>query len=249
MATMLVSAVVVSTPTVATGPEVDFPVFMHDAAHSAYSADATAIAPTSTLTRSWLLKTDKVVGGPSRSFVATPIVVNHVIYIGSNTGDFFAIDETTGTILWKDSLGFEGKFTCGCARGFAATAASGIDPTTGNLTIYAPSGDGNLYALNAADGAIVWTSPINVPTPGVNDYFDFSSPEIAKGRIYIGISSFCDNPLVRAGLVAIDQATGTKLKTYFSVPRHQVGGSIWSSPAVAPDGSVVVVTGNATAAR
>jgi outer membrane protein assembly factor BamB len=228
------------------GPTVDFPSFGHDAAHSSYSPGATSITPTSTLKQVWHFKADKFVGQPSRGFVATPVVVNHVIYIGSNSGEFYAINETTHKVIWKEFLGFEAKFECGAARGFAASAVAGTDPTSGAPTVYVPSGDGNVYALRDSDGAILWTSPVNVPSPGTNDYYSFSSPEMANGKIYVGMSSYCDVPLIRGGVVALDQATGNRVATYYTVPDGQVGGSVWSSPAVASDGSVVITTGNAT---
>jgi outer membrane protein assembly factor BamB len=254
-AVLLSSALVVSASAVpgaalglrhGSAPAIDFPAFMHDAAHSAYSPSATSIAPTSALSEAWHFKADKIAGQPSRGFVATPVVVGHVIFIGSNSGEFYAINELTGKTIWKEFLGFEAKFECGAARGFDATTVAGTDPTSGAPTVYASSGDGNVYALRESDGAVLWKSPVNVPTPGMNDYYAFSSPEMANGKIYVGMSSYCDEPLIRGGLAALDQATGNRVATYYTVPDGQVGGSVWSSPAVAPDGSVVITTGNAT---
>lgn len=243
--TVAATLATMSATAVATGTEVDFPAYMHDAGHSAYSPDATAITPTTKLKLAWTLTTPKEDGLPPAGFFATPIVVDHVVYVGSNSGDFYAVDEATGTVLWKVFLGYEPKATCGYARGFNATAASGIDPTTGELAIYAASGDGYVYALNAADGTTLWKTPVNVPTPGVNDFYAWSSPEIANGKIYVGVSSFCDEPFVRGGIVALDQTTGVRVARYFSAKNGELGASVWASPAVAPDGSVVIGTGNA----
>jgi len=226
---------------------VDFPAYMHDATHSAFSPEATAIEPSSTLSLRYVFQEQKLKGQPPPRFIATPLVLSHVIYVGSNSGEFYAIDLGTGAVIWKEFLGFEAKIQCK-AQGFFATAASGIDPSSGALTIYAASGDGNVYALRASDGTILWKSPVNVPTPGTNDHFNFSSPEVANGKVYIGISAECDNPAapitIRGGLAALDQATGARVATYHTVPVGQLGGSIWSSPAIAADGSVIVTTGN-----
>ena len=50
---------------------------------------------------------------------------------------------------------------------------------------------------------------------------------------------------IRGGIAALDQATGNRLATWYSVPVGQLGGSVWSTPAVAADGSVFVTTGDA----
>jgi outer membrane protein assembly factor BamB len=61
----------------------------------------------------------------------------------------------------------------------------------------------------------------------------------------MGISSFCDGPLVHGGLKEYDQASGNLQATYLTLPPSAgVGGSIWTSPAAATDGSIFVTTGN-----
>lgn len=71
-----------------------------------------------------------------------------------------------------------------------------------------------------------WRSAIAIPSTKVNDYLQWSSPTVAHGRIYVGISSNCDTPLVRGGVAEFDQATGHKLNTFYTVPRGHVGGSV-----------------------
>jgi outer membrane protein assembly factor BamB len=247
----LVLAFVAAVPAGSVPPAVDHPGFMHDVAHSSFSSDATTITPSGSLSLKWTFQEAKAKGRLRPAFYSTPIVVEHVMYVGSNSGEFYAIDMGTGGVIWQHFLGFEPKATCR-NQGFYATAASGTDPTTGASAIYAASGDGNVYALRASDGAILWTSPVNVADPGTNDRFSYSSPTLANGKIYIGIASECDNAaapvVIRGGVVALDQATGTDLATWYSVPSGQTGGSVWSTPAVGPDGSVFVTTGDATSA-
>ena len=74
---------------------------------------------------------------------------------------------------------------------------------------------------------------IAIPSAKVSDYFQWSSPTVSGGRIYIGVSSHCDNPLVRGGIIGYTQATGKVFARYFDVPNGVIGGSVWSSVAAA----------------
>jgi hypothetical protein len=60
----------------------------------------------------------------------------------------------------------------------------------------------------------------------------------------VGVASQCDNPLVYAGVQEYSQATGVQQAAFYNVPSGDVGGSVWSSVAVAKDGNVFETTGN-----
>jgi polyvinyl alcohol dehydrogenase (cytochrome) len=191
----------------------------------------------------WKWKADKptMTGQPNPGLYASPTVYTGQVYIGANTGVFYDVDESTGQAVWKQFLGFVPKLTCH-ARGITSTATVAPDPQTGNPTVYVAGGDGYLYALDAATGAIVWRSVIALPSSTVNDYYDWSSPTVANGHIYIGVSSQCDNPLVYGGLKEYDQTTGTLLGFYQTDPGAKKGPSIWSSAAADPSGQFVYAT-------
>jgi hypothetical protein len=111
--------------------------------------------------------------------------------------------------------------------------------------VYGP--DGRLYAMNAADGSDMWPpAVVALPSATKNDYYAWGSPLVSGGRIYVGISSQCDNPLVRGGLDAFSQSSGALENTFWTAPAGARGASIWSSPAT--DGSsVFATTGNGPA--
>src|SRR6266851_3588709 len=131
------------------------------------------------------------------------------------------------------------------ARGITSTAAVQPDPVTGTSTVYV-SGARYLYARNAATGALIWKTEIGPPSLSNPDaYYNWSSPMVAGGHIYAGLSSSCDKPLIRGGLVELDQHTGQVLHTWHTVPSGSLGGSIWSSAAATSSGGGVwVSTGN-----
>jgi outer membrane protein assembly factor BamB len=166
------------------------------------------------------------------------------VYIGVGSGGFYALNETTGAVVWSRQLDIEPNVSCP-ARGITATAAVKADPVTGTRTVYV-SGARYTYALNAATGALTWKTEIGPASSANPDaYYNWSSPTVAGGHIYVGLSSSCDTPLIRGGLVELDQHTGQVLHTWHTVPSGSVGGSIWSSAAASSSGSDVwVSTGN-----
>ena len=226
---------------------VNWPAYLHGNGHSSDSGSATAITPASVahLRRAWTWKpAGPTMAGQPSGLLASPTVVNGRIYIGANTGVFYALDEATGHVIWHRFLGFVPTLTCG-KLGIVSTATVAKDPVTSALTVYVAGGDGYLYALNAATGAVAWRSVIAIPSTTVSDYYDWSSPTIAGQRIYVGVSSNCDKPLVVSGLKEYDQATGSQLAFYQTYPGHSVTPSIWSSAAVSTTThTVFVTTGN-----
>ena len=244
------TATAVSVPAAVAAPGrafVNWPAYLHGNAHSSDNGAATAISPATVphLTRAWSWKpaAPTMPGQPS-ALLASPTVVNGRIYIGAGTGVFYALDEATGHVIWHRFLGFVPTLTCG-KLGIVATATVARDPVTSVLTVYVAGGDGYLYALNAASGQVAWRSVIAIPSTTVSDYYDWSSPTLAGKRIYVGVSSNCDSPLVAGGLKEYDQATGSLVAFYQTYPGHSVAPSIWSAAAVSTaSASVFVTTGN-----
>ncbi len=225
----------------------DWPAYLFGPTHSSSNRLATAITPANAagLVQAWQWTPDPptIAGQPASSLVASPTVFRGRIYIGTNSGDFYALDETTGNAIWKQFIAFAPATTCG-AIGFTSTATVAPDPVTLRPTVYVGAADGYLYALDAANGSTVWRSLVAAPSVTQNDYYIWGSPTVINSRVYIGISSDCDNPLVQGGLKAFDQSTGSPVATYNTVPAGTLGGSIWTSAAATRTGSVWVTTGN-----
>jgi outer membrane protein assembly factor BamB len=226
-------------------PRMNWPSFLLSPRHSSFNRKATAITRDNVtdLAEAWTWNPDPPTqeGQPPAQLYSSPTVFDGRIYIGSNTGDFYALDEDTGSVIWKQSFGYlEKSETCG-ARGLTSTATVANDPTSDRPTVYVAAADGFLYALNTEDGSVVWKSFV-VETPNMGH--NWSSPTVVDGRIYMGVASHCISVL-RGGVKEFDQATGELLNTYYSVPEDVVGGSVWSSTAVNAAGDVFVSTGNA----
>jgi outer membrane protein assembly factor BamB len=218
---------------------VNWPQYLYSPDHLSANTAATTITPANAarLTRVWQFNP------ATTGFLSSPVVYNGVIYIGGKNGYFYALNETTGAIIWKRFVGVVPRLTCG-RQGFTSTATVAPDPATGNPTIYVYGATGYLYAMNAADGTNVWPpAAVAIPSTTVNDYYAWSSPLVTGGNIYVGIASQCDVPLVRGGLSEFSQASGALENTFFTTPPQSVGASIWSSAAT--DGqSIYITTGN-----
>ena len=223
----------------------DWPAYLHDPQHSSWSP-AKAITPANAagLHQVWRWVPPAIAGKPVPRLQASPVVVGDRVYIGSNTGMFYALRAGTGGVAWKRQLDVSTKLTCG-ARGVTATATVAPDPVSAAGTVYV-SGARSLYALDAATGAVRWQTQIGpAGDPTVNDYYNWSSPTVVAGHIYLGISSFCDDPLVRAGVIEIDQHSGVVQQTWYTVPDGSIGGSVWTSVAASASGANLwVATGN-----
>jgi outer membrane protein assembly factor BamB len=223
----------------------DWPQYLHGPQHSSVSA-TTAFTPSNAASASqvWHWQPPVITNKPAPVLDASPTVVAGTVYIGAQSGGFYALNETTGAVTWSRQLDTVPKATCG-ARGITATAAVLPDPVTGTSTVYV-SGARYLYALNAATGAVSWKTEIGPPSLSAPDaYYNWSSPTVVGGHIYVGLASECDDPLSRGGVVELDQHTGQVLHTWYTVPARSIGGSVWSSVAASSGGTDVwVSTGN-----
>jgi outer membrane protein assembly factor BamB len=238
---------VVAVPSWSAQP-INWPSYLFSPAHTSdnTAARSVTVANAASLAPVWTWHPDPPTqtGQPGNQLLASPTVVNGRIYIGANTGVFYALNENAGTVKWKRSLGYQTKRSCG-TRGLTSTATVAPDPQNGQLTVYVGGGDGYLYALRASNGAVVWKSLVVDPGTNVNAGYNWASPTVAGGRVFMGMASQCDNPLIPGGEKAFDQRTGALLGTYSTMPQGAVGGSIWSSAASTSDGATVwVTTGN-----
>ncbi|MDH5779183.1 MAG: PQQ-binding-like beta-propeller repeat protein [Candidatus Bathyarchaeota archaeon] len=126
-------------------------MFRHDFRHTGYTESP---APNTNRTE-WNYST----GG---SVWSSPAVADGVVFIGSNDGNLYALDQHTGTIIWNYTTG-DHVFS---------------SPTVVDNIVYIGSNDTNIYALNVWTGEKIW----NYTTGGGVE----SSPAVADGRVYVG---------------------------------------------------------------
>src|SRR5215472_14506678 len=160
----------------AAGPGLDWPQYLHGPQHSSVSP-ATAFTPSNAASASevWHWQPPVIQHKSAPALETSPTVVAGRVYIGAESGGFYALNESTGAVEWHRQLD-----TCP-RRGITATAAVEPDPVTGVSTVYV-SGSHFLYALDAVTGAQVWKTRIG-PNAGPRMYYNWSSPMVVAGHI------------------------------------------------------------------
>jgi outer membrane protein assembly factor BamB len=227
------SATQSATVAAATTTGGDWPTYGHDPRRTSYNAEETAIGVSNVARLAPKFQVMVGMGnGPSSS---APVVSDGRVCVGSSlaTGDnYFCFDASTGAPLWSANLGHPDSASSG-GVGIGSTAAI----SDGALVV--GGGDAAYYALDAATGELRWRSPMDVGALG----FAWSSPLIANGAAYVGMSAEWTS--VRGEVRSLSLTDGTILARQALVPEGQLGGDVWNSPALSPDGTLLALaTGN-----
>ena len=171
----------------------DWPMYRHDLRHTGYSSSK---AP-DTDNVLWTFQT----GGWVES---SPAVLNGVLYVGSNDGNLYALDATTGNLKWNFTIG--GKISS--------------SPAICDGTVYLQSNlqDKNIYAIDSDTGTLKWKFKTEMVIDDVA-----SSPVVVDGTVYVGSSDHSDS--LWGSVYALDAYTGdlkwkftNKFDTFVSSP-------------------------------
>jgi outer membrane protein assembly factor BamB len=227
----------------------NWPAYLGGSLHSSVNAAERVITPASAkrLVLKWHFVGDPPTlrNQPPAGYQSSPTVYDGAVYIGSATGWFYKLNALTGAVQAKRYIGFIPGRTCGkIGAGFVDTATVAVDKATGQPMVYVGGANSVMFAMYASNLKVKWRSVIAVPSKVVSDYYQWSSPTVADGRIYIGTSSHCGKPQVPGGLVSFNQATGARIARFYSMRAPALGGSVWSSAAVGGAGDVYISTGN-----
>jgi eukaryotic-like serine/threonine-protein kinase len=117
---------------------------------------------------------------------SSPAVSGGVVYVESYDGYFYAVNAATGKLDWKFKTGGERRFEGTHLHGSDPAPETMPDPFDVFLSspvvwrdgVYFGSSDGNVYALNAKSGDLLW----KFKTGDVVH----ASPAIADGTLFIG---------------------------------------------------------------
>ncbi len=157
---------------------------------------------------------------------STPAVEGAAVYFPSYDGKFYALDAKSGALKWKFATAGERRFEAKGLHGmqpFSQTIADPFDvflssPVVAGGAVFFGSGDGHLYALDAATGELRWKFK-------TGDVIH-ASPAYSAGTMYFGSWD--------SWFYAVDAVTGKEKWRFHggedALIHNQVG--FQSSPAV-----------------
>ncbi len=170
---------------------------------------------------------------------SSPAVTNGVVYQGANDGYVYALNASTGSVIWQYAAASSGVESSPAIIGgivyvgylwdghngyvialnattgtliwrFATNSGIESSPAIVNGIVYIGSFYGFIYALNATNGALIWSYLTGGST--------YSSPAIVDRVLYQGASD--------GNIYALDTDNGALKWT------HQTGSPVYASPVV-----------------
>lgn len=141
-------------------------------------------------------------GNPSHQLVvpkSDPAIDETRLYVGSDRGTFWALNQENGEVAWKYQIGFHPK-----GKGIFSS------PAVHEGVVYFGGYDGNVYALDAATGKKKWMS-MEADWIGSSPAL---SPEL--GLLFIGLEFGLWRK--RGGIAAIDLESGKTKWRYSEMP-------------------------------
>lgn len=254
MRSMKVCAVAVSCVAVLVAQNGDWPVYGHDPGDQRFSPlEQINRQNVASLKVAWTYRTGDAYqpkDGRPTAFEATPLYVDGTLYLGTPLGSVIALDPASGKQKWK--------FTSEVHKddGFGDFANRGVStwkPETGGRRIYIATVNAQLFALDAATGAVCkefgdngrvdLRENLRIPVRknGYADYEETSPPAIIGNTIVVG-SGIADNGSTDqpSGEVrGFDAATGKLKWTWDPIPQdpHGIGADTWKNGSAAKTGA------------
>lgn len=170
-------------------PTGDWPMLGGSPARTFYSASERRLAPP--LSVAWQLSNE------AGWALNSPAVVNGIAYVGGYDA-FYALDLEQQTILWTQALSTDNELS---------------SPAVADGRVYVGNWAGDVFALDAATGAVVWATSVADPEMWPQVY----SPAVIDGKAIVTVEAFrpdAANPTYQPHVLsafALDAATGAEV--------------------------------------
>ena len=164
-----------------------------------------------------------------------------LVYVGSESGRFAAVNAANGRVVWRRKLGFV-RTSCTDLPSYGITGTAAISRY--RRSVYVVS-KGKAYDLDWATGR---TKHKWVITKDPKHNHNWSALTLSRGILYVALAGMCDKLPYRGQIVATKVRTGKRVARWYVTRRkgHQ-GGGIWSFGGLSVDsrGDIYAATGDA----
>ena len=181
-----------------------------------------------------------------------PLVHDGVIFVGSQSGDIYALDLESGCAHWTYSAGAEVR----------SSLSLGLVPGRDDPVLYMGDFSATVHAIDASDGSLVWRASVGVHP----DATITGSPKLHEGSLYVPISSSewatAADPgyaccTFRGGVASVDAASGElnwrahvieepavetgETNPFGAARKGPAGAPVWNSPTIDAERGVLYV--------
>jgi alcohol dehydrogenase (cytochrome c) len=151
-------------------------------------------------------------------WVATPIVANGLMYIAEGSGRVLALDAVTGELVWTHVRTYPQDIAS--SEAYPRHRGVGV---YGDV-VYFPTADSFVVALDARTGQKLWEVQTGDYKTGEGHAH---APLLADGKVFVGNTG--GDFAARGKFEAYDAANGTRLWTFYTVPRKgEPGFETWT---------------------
>jgi polyvinyl alcohol dehydrogenase (cytochrome) len=205
--------------------------------------------------------------GPDYDFGATPVLMklpngHQVLVAGQKSGIVYGLNPDTGALIWKTIVG-AGSALGGVEWGIGADDKLVYVPISDLVYLFNPAtaskGKAGIYALNPADGAIVWSAPApNAPCVYAADKGKPSrcakaqpaAPAVIPGLVFEGgLDGWFRAYDAKTGKIVWEDSTTSRTYDTVNGIKDQPGGGIDGMGPTIAGGMVFITSGNNGAAR
>jgi outer membrane protein assembly factor BamB len=231
----------------------DWATWGNGVARQGYNGAETTLATSnvSQLTHEWSVDLGAYIN--SSPIFADDVSVNgtatDLVFVGTEHGVEFAVN-TSGQIVWLIGLGARQIDCPDTPDKVYGVSAPGVYDRAGKR-LFVAGGDGFVYALDPATGAILPGWPVRLTNDPVHEVV-FSAPTLVGNHLYFELASHCDARPYHGRVVDIDPTARAIAHTFYVTgsATGPDGGGIWGWGGASVDtanGDVYVATGNSFA--
>jgi outer membrane protein assembly factor BamB len=164
-----------------------------------------------------------------------------LVYVGSESGNFAAVNAANGRVVWRRKLGAV-RTSCTDLPSYGITGTAAISRFRHSVFVVTR---GKAFQLDLATGK---TKHKWVITKDPKHEHNWSALTLSRGILYVALAGMCDKIPYRGQIVATRVRTRKRVgRWYVTGSRGPHGGGIWSFGGVSADsrGDIYTATGDA----